>query len=366
MAKLLFVVLFVAMSLVATEWSFFEEYQNFETSAAEIVKEIELMLDNTQENKLNGSIDAVLALLQNGMCFDTATFRSDCASDMMFGCNCMNAFSKLGGVKCPQIPCRIINYIRENLADILLSLKDAFANKDIGSIMNTIVDHVYTSFLNLTCPCRPGLTGAVFECIENYDALITKTDMGSYITDRIANANLEPFKKIMDITMTIHCLQVGDEQCYEDFGQMMKKWAEMIDNTFDNDNDCESWMRLETLIAKFVDTYTKEPSKTNKIAKAAKDVLKEGFCKRSCRKYMADNFYSCCAEEAFKTLEELDFEEQHKNLINTIAAMMGEAGDMIRGQGAMSRVSSTFNPRIECKGNEKKHFIKKLETCPAA
>merc|ERR1711971_550743 len=129
--------------------------------------------------------------------------------------------------------------------------------------------------------------------------------------------DLESMKKVMVAVLAIHCNEVGEEACYQDFSNQMITWARMVDKSVDgaSKKDCTAYARVDKELGKYFKAMTTEDM--SKMVKAQYEMSKKGLCTPAkCAKYQAKNFYSCCSVEGVDLAAEHELGENIGNILD--------------------------------------------------
>ena len=327
--------------------------------------QINSVLDEGRESGMEETCEAILDDLEESVCYNPSAYSDTCADDLYFGCSCMSAFSKQEGV-CAEVPCQVIQYLKRNIVGILKTFRDDVNTME--GFMELMINKLYNPFLQMACPCFPGLTDATFQCIRQYDALVIKPYQEIYQT-AVSMFDLDTLKSLVDTVMTAYCVEVEGELCHVEFGEMMLTYGRMFDNTFDEDHQdqCSSWMRIEGGLARYLrlSSFTKS---NKKVMKAARKLMKEAMCDPSCQEHMADTFYSCCAKKAHQIAQEGELSENigimMENLKFAMSMLQFDTDDMSMDSSIMQQVQADFHPEVECQMRGRENFYEKIaEDC---
>jgi len=219
------------------------------------------------------------------------------------------------------------------------------------------------------CECSEKLADATFNCIENYDAgVLDMIGRGTYEMI-VGMLDLESMKKVMVAALAIHCNEVGEEACYQDFSNQMITWAKMVDKSMDgaSKKDCTAYTRVERQLAKYLKAIQSEDM--SGLINAQYEMSKKGMCEpKKCAKYQAKNFYSCCSVEGVDLAEEHELGENIGNILDNVMGLLStfsqDVDENLISREDLQTYMSTYDPENLCKGGKgAKAYKKKGKQC---
>lgn len=316
---------------------------------------INSILDSSTGSGFIADIDGFLSDdLRDSVCFDATT---RCTESMYLGCSCTTAFQELGE-ECSQFPCKIWNFIFNEMSGILEDFRDEVYS--VEDATELLFERVFNPLNEMICECNPRIHDAAFKCIANYDGdILTETGMDTVYNAVVGLLDLDSLKNVFVAVSNANCLSVDGEVCYETYANSWMTWAQYWDNTIDEsyddecDDACQSFRRIGREFERYISAFSEGGKNSfRKIVYAYIAMNKKFFCSPRCQESVANDFYSCCNVEGLRIMQESDFGANvirvAENMLGFFAEM-GEGGTMDFDKQAMKKYFAMFDLAKFCK-----------------
>jgi hypothetical protein len=256
----------------------------------------------------------------------------------LLGCSCRKSFRALG--ECKKMPCTLFRQLRDSGPDPLNRFINAQSYEERFSIVNEYLVYPISRAL---CEC-PGMIGTSIKCVTRYDGALfemTKLDRTNF-DNVVRSIDWKSLKTVLLGYIKAGCGEKNGKDCVVELSKMYTLFGTVMDNTFNEKNECLSMIRFEedfTRFMKVVESFDMETqsfkSIVSKLVDAAIQMEREVTCDPECAGEISDSFYSCCTKHALKVMSSKPMKRSYLKLYRNIWSIFAE--------GAVPNISKAVN-----------------------
>lgn len=317
------------------------------------VTDKEMGLNNNTETGFTEEVHDVLVALQKDICEQG----EQCSESPYMGCKCHGHFNKLEKETCRGFPCKAVQHVIANSAQLL---RDIRAQKSLTGLVSVGMKFA-EPLLKEACQCNPSLIDTGINCVVDYDGdLIDEDDKEGYkeIMGRIKFGYLKTFAETM---FGAYC---GDDKgaCLGNFQKITGEFAAMMDRSFDDEqkNKCNNFRRLSDGIWEMLEYFDENetgPSVKQVLKKVYQKVFKNFWCSsnKCAAGHLSDQFNNdCCFRNAVEKFDNDTVKDLWKFAQSVVKVIFGGELELPKCSKFIQKmITRSVNPNLACKGRYK-------------